>query len=256
MGQQQQKGATPPPVSSSTAGLPAPPLQPPSAQSSYAPQPANAQPTNPNPPALPEQGANVAGDVWAPGTGPSGGYNGYGGGKSSKGATPPQMGGANGQGGQPGGTPQSQSPQQQPNAPVQQIKATVGQGDPNGAKNWQSFQFQDTSHPYAQQFNQLMQTKGPGAAYDFILNKDGGQGRTFLENAWGGMGDENPEAKETYKKLVNTMGGQGNALGLADQDYYGLMRQTAQGQRVGARVAARKAARPAGWVGPNKKGGA
>jgi hypothetical protein len=191
----------------------------------------------------------VQGDVWAPGTGPSGGYNGYGGGKSSgKGGTPPNW--SQPTNGQPGGTPQSQSPQQQPNAAVQQIKATTGQGDPNGAKNWQNFQFQDASHPYAQQFNQLMQTKGPGAAYDFILNKDGGQGRQFLENAWGGL--EDPESKETYKKLVNTIGGQGDALGLGGQAYQGLMNQTAQGQRLADRRAQRKAT---GWVGPNKKGG-
>jgi hypothetical protein len=65
-------------------------------------------PANPNPSALAPQGANVQGDVWAPGTGPSGGYNGYGGGKpGGKGGMPPPGGGQQpgaGGGQQPGGT--------------------------------------------------------------------------------------------------------------------------------------------------------
>jgi hypothetical protein len=225
------KGATPPPAgsavgaSSTTAGLPAPPLQPPTAQSAYTPMPkpgadygqtqsyeqqqrdASVQappttaasptpeaPTNTNAPALPEQGANVAGDVWAPGTGPSGGYNGYGGangyGSPKKGGMPPSAGG---QGGLTPGAPGSMAPQGA-GAPQQ----------PGGAPAFQN------------QYDAIQGKFGKDAAMSYAVKNWDAGGRDTFAKMFGGSGPSGFEGLDTnaYNAAINAHGAGGDQRGI------------------------------------------
>jgi len=253
------KAGQPPPAggsavgaSSTTAGLPAPPLQPPSAQSAYTPMPkpgadygqtqpayqseqqapppqtaaspTPAAPTNPNAPALPEQGANVPGDVWAPGTGPGGGYNGYGGangwggtgGKASKGGMPPGMPGmgAGAAGGAGGGAPTS----------AQQ---------PGGAGAFQG------------QYDAIKNKLGEDAAQTFAVKNWGSGGQQAMQQQYGGDTD-------AYNAAINAHGAGGTQTGIQGR-WWGRMGSGIRSDRR-APPPARAATRPTSGCTAIKRG--
>jgi len=156
--------------------------------------PTPAAPTNPNASALPEQGANVAGDVWAPGTGPSGGYNGYGGangwggtggGKASKGGMPPSMGGAG------GGAP-----------------AGAGGGAPTSAQQ------PGGAGAFGGQFDAIKNKLGSDAAQTFAVQNWGSGGKQALEQMYGGDTD-------AYNAAINAHGAGGTQTGITGRTVVG-----------------------------------
>jgi len=153
--------------------------------------PTPAAPTNPNAPVGGLTGADQPGDVWAPGTGPGGGYNGYGG-KSSKGGVPPSMGGGPAPGSTPGAGPVGGG-WAGPNGQPQQ---------PGGAGAFQG------------QYDAIKNKLGEDAAQTFAVKNWGSGGQQAMQQRYGGD-------SAAYNAAINAHGAGGVGTGISGRTVVG-----------------------------------